>query len=90
MIEMYKTIDWDQYKEILNYGNPPVYMQMLILIGLAVFVWLWRTVKGVRPMTAGRKLKYKILFIVGFALILFQERYNLRGMIDTVSDTIGF
>lgn len=84
MTDIFSGIEWGDYLELLNYGSPPVYMQLLILIGFAIAWFLYRTIKRVRPMSKGNKVKYKILFFVLFFLILFQEKFEIRGWMDTI------
>jgi len=84
MLESFKEIEWGDYIEIMTYGNPPVYIQLLILVGLTLAYLIWRIVTKKRPMTRGNQLKNKILFILAFFLILFQEAYDLRGMLDSI------
>lgn len=82
MIEMFKEIEWDDYIEILTYGTPPVYLQLLILVGFSIAWFLYRTIRRVRPMSKGNKVKYKIVFFILFFLVLFQEKLDLRGLMD--------
>lgn len=84
MLEQIKEIAWEDYFEVLNYGNPPVYIQLLILVGLSIAIWIYRVVSGKRPLSKGIKLRNKLLFVMVFVLILFQEQYDLRSMLDTI------
>lgn len=84
MLEMFKEIDWGDYVELLSYGTPPVYLQLLILIIGTIAWFLYRTIKRVRRMSKGNVVKYKILFVVVFFLILFQEKFDVRGWMDMI------
>ncbi len=84
MLEQFKEIEWDDYVAILSYGNPPVWLQLVIFTGLSGAYVLYRIMTRKRPMSKANKLKYKILFFVVILLILFQEEYNLRGLLDTI------
>ena len=88
--DVYKSIDWDVYKEILMYGDPPVYVQLLVFIGLVIVFRVWRFFKGAHPMRGARKLKYMFLFFFIFFAILFQEKINLASKIDTIMDAFSF
>lgn len=84
MLEMFKEIEWGDYAEILNYGTPPVYMQMIIFVSVCLVVYLFRVFTNKRPMSKGNKTKYKIMFFVVLLLILFEEKYDLRGLMDII------
>lgn len=84
MMELLSEIDWEDYRQILMFGEPPVWMQLAILIGLTVSWWVWRVMRGKPKLTRANRLKYKILFLIAFFLILFQEQYDLRGMLDNI------
>ncbi len=84
MFEMFKEIEWDDYIQILSYGTPPIYIQLLIFVGLAAVWYVYRVVKRKRPLSKGNKVKYKIVFFLVILLILFQEAYDLRGLLETI------
>ncbi|HFC04651.1 MAG TPA: hypothetical protein ENJ55_03005 [Rhizobiales bacterium] len=84
MGDLFRDVEWSDYTELLTYGNPPIWAQLLILIGLAFAYYLYRTITRKRAMSKGNRLIIKLLFIVAFFLILFQEQYDLRGMLDTI------
>ncbi len=84
MLELAKEIEWSDYVEILTYGYPPVYVQLLLAIGLTFAILLYRTIARKRPMTKGNKFKNKVFFVMMIGLILFQEKLDLRGMMDTI------
>jgi len=89
MIEQFNSINWDVYRDIFTFGDPPVYIQLLIFAGLILVYWLWRKLTQAPSLSKFKKLKYKILvFAITFA-ILFQEEYNLSGKIDTIKDAFG-
>jgi len=90
MIDLFNSIDWDVYKEILTYGDPPIYVQLLIFIGLVIIYRIWRYVKGAHPMTGARKYKFMFLFFFIIITILFQEHLDLRGKMDTIMDAVNF
>ena len=84
MLEALKEVEWEDYIELLSYGTPPIYLQLLIFVGLSLAWYLYRIIKRKRPMSKGNQIKYKILFFVIILLILFQEKYDLRGWMDTI------
>jgi len=87
--DLYKSIDWDVYKDVLTYGDPPIYVQLLVFIGLLVAIKLWRIFTKAPFLSKTNALKYKILSIFVFFAILLQEQYDLQRKIDTLRDVLG-
>jgi len=84
MLELFRQIEWSDYTEVLTYGNPPIYVQLLFLVGLTIAIVLYRTISRKRELSKGNKVKYKFLFFAVAGLILFQEKFDLRGLMDTI------
>lgn len=85
MMELINSIEWDDYKDILLAGNPPIYMQLLIFNAVIVAYFLYRKMSKTRAMTKSRARLAKF-GILGFnSLILFQEKFDVRGMMDNIT-----
>ena len=84
MLEMFKEIEWSDYVEILTYNSPPVYVQILVFSSLCLAYYLYHIFSGKRRVSKGNKIKYKIMFFGVILLILFQEKYDLRGWFDLI------
>ncbi len=84
MMELFNAIEWNDYVEIFSSGNPPLYVQLLIFVGLSFAWFMYRVIARKRPMSTGNKIKYKTGFFVVIGLILFQEKFEVRSWMETI------
>jgi hypothetical protein len=84
-MELINSIEWEDYKELLTSGNPPIYMLLLGFNGLIFLIWIARKLMGKKPMTKSRALLVKLGILGSNGLILVSDQIDIADMMDSFS-----
>ena len=85
MMELINSIEWEDYKELLTAGNPPIYMLLIGFNGLMLVIWIARKLMNSKPMTKGRARLTKLAILGINALIMVSDQIDVADMMDSFS-----
>ncbi|MCB1378053.1 MAG: hypothetical protein KDK89_06765 [Alphaproteobacteria bacterium] len=73
MIELLERTQWDQARNFLASGDPPMIFRLLALNTVFLILYIVRRAKGARPMEQSVLLGVQGLLILSNMLVMFQN-----------------
>ena len=83
MFDWAERVNWGEYVNLLESGNPPLIVQFLILNTIFMIWWIVRRWQGKAALRRKTAIIMQSLLVGANLFILFRDRINFDAIMDS-------